>query len=807
MQKSLLIKKQSFGFVQNSLLVFLFFLGTSVYALDINIKGNVQSLNGRPIEHATLFLQEIKRTSSVDNQGNFEYQHLPPGTYTLYISANGFQPETKIIELKDKDQTVAIILLPTNLEFESINVTAKSNHVDFLSSPQSITTIKGRQLQRLRGENIASIMQNTPGVSTLTTGAGSAKPVIRGLSGPRVLVMSDGVRQEDQQFGDDHTVDLDAFGINRVEIVRGPGSVLYGSDALSGVVNVIRNKAPTQMEGAPALAGTASYNSFSNNKQDAGDLSLYGYNYNSNIGYRVQANERKAGRVTTPNGTLPNTGFTESNKSVSVGTDGTWGNIYLDSFRREFKQDLYDNPNENPDSKTFQSAIHDKNHLHSFLIFSAGNLEIDLGYQRNNRREVPDKNIYVPIRESLFSGDVEDFTKSYQIFQVNQNRKKQGLNLLLDTGTLDVKFHHKSLLGWRGTVGVSGMNQRNATIGTEALIPGYSLISLGGFILEEYKLGDFTFSSGLRADKRSIDIKSNIDLGVTEETKNFSASTGTVGTVWRFAKPFSLALNAGKGFRAPTPFELYSNGVHEGTGRFESGKNQLKPETSINYDTSLRYASSKIQAEITFFRNTIQDYIYSVSQGKFDEDSGLPKYHYRQDKAVLTGGEFSIQAELTKYISMNGGIDLLRGSVYKKLDPSSLLTLESSDPNLIYSDLQTKALPRMTPNRARIGFRFTKEEFIFLQKPYFSVGGRFISSQYRVDKLETTTSSYNLYDIGLGFELPSLQNGPDVATFDFAVTNLFNKSYVDHLSRYKDYALNPGINVSFKITIPFSVIN
>ncbi|TGN16933.1 TonB-dependent receptor [Leptospira idonii] len=807
LSNEIVLKKLKLHSLRKIIPVVLFLFGTSIYALDFNIKGDVLSANGKPIENAKLFLQETKQTSSVDKQGSFEYQHLPPGTYTLFVSAGGFQPETTTIDLKDKDEKITIILLPSNLEFQSINVTAKSNLADFLNSPQSTTVVKGRQLQRQRGENIATTLQNTPGVSALTTGAGSAKPVIRGLSGQRVLVMSDGVRQEDQQFGDDHTVDLDAFGISQVEVVKGPGSVLYGSDALGGVVNVIRNKAPTKKDGAPTLAGTMSYNGFSNNKQDAGDLSLYGYNHNSNIGYRVQANDRKAGRISTPNGIIPNTGFTESNKSVSVGTDGAWGNIYLDSFRREFKQDLYDNPNENPGAQVSQSVIHDKNHLHSFFIFALGNLEVDAGYQRNNRREIPDKNIYVPIQKTLLDSTISDFTKAYNIYQVNQFRTEQGLNLSLDTGTLDVKFHHKPILGWKGTIGVSGMNQKNATRGTEPLIPGYLLINLAGFLLEEYKLGDFTFSGGLRADKRSVDIKANTDLGVSEETKNFSATTGTLGSVWRFSKPLSLILNVGKGFRSPTPFELYSNGVHEGTGRFETGKNQLKPETSVNYDTALRYASSKIQAEVTFFQNTIQDYIYSVSQGKYDEESRLPVYQYRQDRAVLTGGEFFIQAELTKNISMNGGIDLLKGSVYKKVDPSTFLTIEDTDLSLIYNDLQTKALPRMAPNRSRLGFRFSKEELFSLQKPYLSVSGRFISSQYRVDKLETTTAGYNLYDIGFGFEIPSLNNEAEPATFDFAVMNVFNKAYVDHMSRYKDYALNPGINATFKLTIPLTIIN
>lgn len=694
-------------------------------------------------------------------------------------------------------------------EVSGINVTAKSPASEFLTSPQSANVLKGRQLKRQRGENIMSSLNSTPGVSTLTTGAGSAKPVIRGLTGQRVLVMTDGVRQEEQQFGDDHTVNLDALDVDRIEVVKGPAGVLYGSDALGGVVNIIRSKAPMTKENPKKLSGQFTYNSFSNNKQDAGALSLFG---NTNgIGYKVSSNTRKAGKITTPKGKLPNTGFSEENKSVSLSADGIWGNVYLDTFKREQVQDVYNNPNEIlQGGQSFRKMTHEKTHLHSLFIFSYFNLETDTGYQRNNTREIPDKNIFVPIQYTLLDSSVDDFTKGYEIYQVTGEKQKQGLNLLLDTSTLDVKLHHRPANGFQGTIGFSGMQQRSATIGTEALIPGYALTNYGGFLYEQYSLGNLTFSAGLRADKRGVDVKSNSELGNLEQTKNFSASTGSIGTVWRLFKPFAIAVSAGKGFRAPTVFELFANGVHEGTGRYENGNLNLKPEISINRELSFRFATSKIHSELTFFENNFQNYIYSTNKGQIDPTSGLPIYQYRQDKATISGGEFSIQAELTKWLILEGGIDILKGSVKKTYDKRNFSLDNTNGLDRIFDDLYSQhghALPRMTPNRSRLELRFTQERLFSLYNPYFSIRGRFVDSQTRVDKLETKTNSYNLYDFGFGFELPGIRKDSEKASFDFGIQNVFNKSYVDHLSRYKDYALNPGINMTFKITIPFTILN
>nr|WP_210410897.1 TonB-dependent receptor [Leptospira sarikeiensis] len=802
-----MMKNIYYKFKLLTLIMGLIFPFSEIFSLDVNVRGILKDSEGQPIVGAKLFLTETKSVSRSGKDGTFEFQHVSPGNYTLVVSAPNFELKTERFEIKDLDKTLEITLRPSLLEGIAINVTAKTVASDFLSTPQPTTVLEGRQLQRLRGQNVMSALENTPGTATLTTGAGTSKPVIRGLTGQRVLVMTDGVRQEEQQFGDDHTVDLDAFNVDKMEIVRGPASVLYGSDALGGVINIIRSKAPTAKDGAPLLGGSISTNSFSNNKQDAGAISLYGYHKDTNFGYRVQTDTRKAGRITTPNGTLPNTGFHERNINASLGTDGSWGNFYVDSFQRYQEQDLYDNPNESLGSTAYQTVLHQKTHMHAFFILPFVNVELDAAYQRNNRREIEDKNRYMPIKDTLLDPTADPLYKAASAYQVNRFDYKQGLNLSLDTTTADAKVHHKEWKGLKGTAGISGMQQKSATIGTEPLIPAYNLSAIGFFLFEEWKVGDFSFSAGARTDRRFMDIRANSDLGNAEQTKNYSASTGTLGTVWKFAKDFSLALNAGRGFRAPTPFELYANGVHEGSGRFEIGKDSLRPETSLNYDASVRFANDKFQAELSVFRNKIDNYIYAVSAGAFDSDSGLPVYRYRQDAAKLEGGEFSFQAQTSSWLVLTGGIDILRATIQKNVPPEILQNPGATDPEAIYSDIKSKYLPRITPNRARLGLRFTTDKLLGISKPYFSVNGTFVQSQYKVDKLETPTQGYNLYDIGFGGEIPGMTNGSESATFDVAVLNVFNKEYVNHLSRYKDYALSPGTNVTFKMNIPFTLIS
>jgi len=280
--------------------------------------------------------------------------------------------------------------------------------------------------------------------------------------------------------------------------------------------------------------------------------------------------------------------------------------------------------------------------------------------------------------------------------------------------------------------------------------------------------------------------------------------------VWRILKPFAIAFNAGKGFRAPSEFELFANGVHEGTGKFENGNPLLRPEYSENVDVSLRYATASTKAELTVFRNQIRNFIYSVNTGTIDAGSGLFKFAYRQDRALLVGAELSVEQEIRKWLVLLGGFDTVTGTYYPTLNGQNInqTNLTTNLNGFAYSLLARYGtpLPNMPADRARLGVKLTTENLDFLSNPYIKFEGRFAAGQYRVSPLEAPSHPYNLYDFSFGTEIASIAAGPDKATLDFAILNLTNKAYVDHDSRYGTYALNPAIDAQFKITIPITLI-
>lgn len=775
---------------------------------------------------AKIYVEELKKTIVTDKDGNFKISGLANGNYNLIISSPHHQPIFYHFEINNQDESHSFTMEDSKLDSSVIQVSGQSITKDKLLNSQSIYAVKGRELKRLRGQNIMSTIDNTPGVSTLTSGVGTSKPVIRGLTGNRVLVATDGVRQEEQQFSDVHTVQIDSYDVDSIEIIRGPASIKYGPDAMAGVVNIIRSKAPFPNKKTKKLSGEITYNGFSNNNEDSGSVSLFGAN--TLIGYRVHTDARKGGRIKTPAGKLPNTGNRESNQSASIASTGDWGNFYLDTFNREQTQEFYDNPNFNRNRTPHVKLQHQKTHLHGDLLFDRFNLEIDLGYQRNNRRYILDKNIYIPAYNDLISPTKSDFHKTYVLYQIQANEDKQGVNMFLDTGTVDAKLNHREWKGLKGTFGISGMEQKNRLVGVMAPIPAYDLTNLGAFLYEELKLDNFTFSLGGRADTRTINVirkpknlpflpisdsyyATSPNSVILNQTRNFYANTGTFGIVWNFMKHTSAVLNFSRGFRVPTPYELYADGPHAGANMYEIGDSRLRPEYSKNAEFSLRYITSKITGEITVFNNQIQDYITPYRAGalnqiyppdvtryndalgypapvlisdlpRFHPKTGLPIYVYRQMDAVIRGVEFATQAEVFSWLIVKPGFDFLYGKNKATGEP----------------------LPMMTANRARLGLKFLLDSFWKKAKPYIQLDGKFVAPQNRLAVLETRTPGYNIYDLSMGFEIAGI-NTEEKTTVDFVIQNLTNKKYIDHLNRYKAYSFNPGINMIFKVTIPFTL--
>ncbi len=718
------------------------------------ITGSVTDSSGTPISKVTVNIPAIDRATVTNDAGFYTINRLPRGSYTISFSCIGFASVVRTIEVTVDTTRLDIVLQAQSFEMNSITVTATPQPTDALYSPQSVTIMRDRELQQKRGETVGETIASTPGVTMFTTGSNIAKPVIRGLSSQRVLVVSDGVRQEGQQWGDEHGTEIDPFEIESIEVVRGPSSVLYGSDALGGVVNIITKEPPSSHEGAPLLAGRLVGNGFSGNEQGAGAASLFGAY--KDVGYRANLSMREAGDTRTPSGTLFNSGETQTNAAGAFGIHTEKFAMDVDYLHFDQNLQIHEDPAEEPDATPNQDVNHDRVHTHVNLPARPMRFEFNGGWQRNQRKEFEEKDAAEPV-----------------------------LYLDLTTFTADLKAHHQPFGDFSGTVGLSLMNQQNETKAEEKLIPEFDNLDLSAYLFEQYAKGKITLSGGLRVDNRTLDIKHTEgaeDFLVEAQSLDYSSVTGTIGMVYRATDDIALTCNVGRAWRAPTAFELFINGVHEGTNRFEIGRDNLTPEQSLNVDASVRVSSGKMQGELSGFVNQINDYIYLNPTGDIDSTENLAIYEYEQADAVLFGGEASLHVAASDWLIVSAGVDIVRGD----------------------NDATNSPLPLMPADRVKGSIRFqTNELSSSILNPYAEFEIKGIAKQNRIAEYETESAGYGVVDWSAGFEIPA---GSERIAVDFGVNNLLDKSYRDHLSRYKDYADNPGVSAYLKLAVPFTLV-
>jgi iron complex outermembrane receptor protein len=336
-------------------------------------------------------------------------------------------------------------------------------------------------------------------------------------------------------------------------------------------------------------------------------------------------------------------------------------------------------------------------------------------------------------------------------------------------------------------------NQQNNSLGIEKLIPGYSATSYGIYALEKYNINRFTFSAGLRYDTKTSNIKSTVystDISgnpinvFNPQDINFSAMSGSAGIVFRPGENVDIFTNVGRGWRAPSEYELFVNGVHEGTNRFEKGLITLnpnsspEPETSLNIDLGFRARLGLINAEVSLFNNILNNFIYPSPTNSVDSVSGLKIFDIVQDKSTFRGIEYSLQFQPLNFILLS-------------LNGDYIFTKNNATGN---------PLPFTPPAKNIIELKLQKSSLWKLYNPYFSLKAKIMAPQNNVDPLETTTDGYTLFNLGIGFDYVMSNM---ITSVDLSVENLFDTKYVDHLSRFKAYALDPGRSINLKISVPF----
>jgi len=767
-------------------LAILFFLLASItIVVDAQtFSGAVVNESNAPLSNVTVTILALHRTAATDENGKFAFVDVPQGSYVVEFTLIGYKKETRDVTMAEKGASADVVLFTSPLEMPALTVTAEPDPASIVESPMSTTVIDGRQLQRERGQSVGQTIEYAPGVAAFSGSPLAMKPVIRGLSAQRVLVMSGGVRLESQTWDEPQSPEIDVLDADRIEIVRGPNSVLYGSDALGGVVNIVKPELQSASEGAPPLHGVLTANLFSNSPQAAGGLSVSGAS--SVWNYRANFTGRYAGDYSTPAGTTAdgthvdagkvfNSGGNEIDGSASVGTKQDWGTLIFDAThfgqkyfiapepgRKEYELNINTMQYDSIPAAPSQEIYHETGTVYADLPLSFARLELTGTYQRNSRKE-----------EGASESEADEQKKA-------DLGIKPEAQLVLNTFSFDAKAHHQPLGPLVGTVGLSSTFQTNTTEGQKAIIPDFNAFNMAGFAYEEYRpLTDVRVTSGLRFDSRRLHADANDSLGNSDQVLNFNAATGTFGVSWNAVQPLTFAADVGRGWRAPVAAELFFNGSDEGTARYKVGDSTLIPEVSLNVEGSVRYASPGLAAELSIYKNSIDHYIFLVPTGK--QISGLDVYSYQQANAMLVGGELSLQAELAPWCVASGGADVVRGT----------------------NDETSSPLPLIPANRIKAGVRFQSDEVEGVRNAYLSARVRYMLKQDRIGLFETPTPSYSLLDLGAGGDVTFASYH---FTVDLSVENALDKAYFDHLSRYKSFALDPGRNVELRISVPFEAI-
>lgn len=710
------------------------------------LRGRVTDAEGAPVDGVQVLVSEIGRAVPTDPDGRYVVPGLRAGRYTVVFRRLGYSTVVREVRVEgDTDLSVALRESPVHLP--GLVVTATRFPTGVGASPLPTSALDGEALRRGRQAGLAATLEQVPGVRNFSTGAQVGKPVIRGVTGTRVLVMDDGMRLESHNWGDEHGPNADPLLAQRIEVVRGPASVLYGSDALGGVVNVIPPDLPDAI-GRPAFArGAFSATAGSNNEELGGAFRLEGAA--GRVGFTGTLVGRRAGDYRTPAGRLENSGFKSWSGSVAFGLREPWGDLAVryNNFTADYE--VVEGEEEEEEEEPFLAFRDHRVQATGRFWVGAGQVETRFQWQRNWLREfeVPDE-AEVDLRMSTYSGDV--------------------------------LYRHERTDRLRGAVGASGFIQTNATRGDEPLVTDARVAALGVFAFEEISLHPrWTASVGMRGDVRRLEAEENAELGVEEQTRNFSALTGNAGILYRPVEVIGLAANVARGWRAPNFFELFANGEHKGTARFEIGNPSIGPETSLNVDLALRWNHPVVRGEISVFRNDIRDFIFIEPTGDIDPESGLRVFRYRSSNALLRGVEGHAEVHPLHELVLRGAFDWVRGEETRTNEP----------------------LPLIPPARLGLGVEWHQDVHApWGERAYVSFDTEAITRQKRLSEFDIPTAPYTLYHAGAGI---TFQVGRRSLSADVQVRNLTDKAFRAFLSRYKEFALDQGRTVIVRLTTGF----
>ena len=664
----------------------------------------------------------------------------------------------------------------THIELKEVEVIAPSKSENDIGATLNFMSINSEYLTRNQGNTFINTLEKLPGISSINVGVGISKPVIRGLSLNRVIVNEYGIKQEGQQWGADHGLEIDQFNVDKVEVVKGPVSVLYGSDGIGGVINIY----PSHIPKTNSINGDMILNYKTNNDLYGASIKLQGnkndiytiarFTHQDYGSYRVPANEFTYNGFILPiyNNRLKNTAGKETNFSILTGIKRKWGftRLYISNYRQQAgffvgafgvprAYQLFDDGIPRKISIPNQFINHFKIISNTLLLVKKGYFEFDFGYQYNIRNEY-------------------SFPHAHGIANTSFGNLAMGLDL--QTYSANIKFNHQLNSRLKNIYGISAQHQTNFKKGHEFLIPQYEATMVGAFLFSEYKpTSNFLISGGLRFDaavqksirmmmptyNSSLQYIKDVQAAPALNRKYFNTS-GSMGVSYNFNSLWKLKTNIGSAFRIPVIAELAANGVHHGTFRHEKGDSTLLPERGYMFDLGLYLKNKSIVMDFTPFINYFDNYIYLSPSAKF---SPLPDagqiYLYKQTKAIFYGFESSAAWQINKFILNETSIEYVWN-----VNTENKLPLPFTPPFSILEEIV------LTP------FNNKKQFKLF----HLAITAQYFAAQNRVDRNEPKTLGYLLLHNSVS---NTFLIGKQKLSLFFQIRNLANVKYMNNMSRYR----------------------
>lgn len=696
-----------------------------------------------PVAGTQLLILELNRAGASHEDGRFFLPGLPLGLYTLQTFRIGYQTAFQQFRIAVCDTNrIEVMIKNSPLQMRSVFITDSADQLDFARAAKPLQ-MEGKKLRQQLGRTIAETIADEPGLDQRSMGPSPARPVLRGLGGDRLLILEDGERTGDlSATSADHAVVVEPMTADRIEVIRGPGTLKYGPNSLGGVINVNRGYVPTTW--LDHVHGTATYQGETANQGQSGGLALT--TPMGPFSARFDASHRQANDVKTPIGTLANTAITTRNGSAGLSLVRRWGYI---GMAGAYYRSEYGIPG-------------------GFVGAHPKGVDIDLERK------------HYEIKSSLIFGNAlikqVDFSGTYSRYfhQEFESNGSLGIEfgLLTYNGSLSAKLADRGLFQ-SGQIGLWS-EYRNYASGGFSFSPPTEERTLAGYYYQEAMLGKWHLKSSVRFDARTVSPeheKESYRIGHIQQ-RAFSGFSGGLATHYHLSPQLYTGATVMRSFRAPAIEELFSEGPHLAAYSFEVGNPKLARETGLGLEFYLQWQWRRGGLELSVFRNDLSNYIFPKNTGQLNYRTLLPTYRFSGLDAVMRGGEASFEYEFLKNFALTGSMSYVRGDLHDLARP----------------------LPWMPPLSGKLDLRYNRDKHSF--------GGRMraAAKQTRVGEFEQGTDGYAVFDL---FAQYVSTLGHFLTTVDLNFSNLTDSEYRRHLSRVKDIMPEPGRNVKLLCRVYF----